>query len=83
VRTTEEIKEAIDLVQRFHDENSDRDAEVLARGEMPDMVDALLCSAQLSALTWFLDEEEALEVCAGHYGTFATTLERHRKRYPR
>lgn len=83
MKSVEEIKEAIDLVRKFHDENQDRDARMMARGGMPDMVDALLGAAQLSVLAWLLPEDVAREVCAEYLDLFDTTLGRLRQRYGR
>lgn len=81
LKSVEDLKKAIELVQRFHDENSERDARMLLGGRMPDMVDALLGTSQLSVLAWLLPEEVAAAVCPKHVGMFDETLSRLRQRY--
>jgi hypothetical protein len=81
MRSAEEIVAAVRLLEQFHAENQGRDAQMLARGVVPDMVDALLCSAQLSVLAWFLDEETVLRETPDSAGHFDSTLDRLRERY--
>lgn len=56
-----DCEHAYNLIKKFHDERQAQDGEQLMRGEMPDMVDALITRAQMDALAWTMND-------AGYFG---------------